>query len=88
MSIKRMISLLITAIMCITIVPVQTVSAEDNNEITIWDGSVDRGWFDAEETAFHISTGAELMGLMSLSREDKINSNQTIYIDQDIYGHL
>lgn len=62
------------------------VSAESETEdIAIWDGTYDTSWYDGEEKEFHITTAEEFAGFAELSNAEKLSSEQTIYLEADIY---
>lgn len=59
-------------------------AVEETAEITVWDGTYDTAWYDAEVSEMHINTAEELAGLAQLVNNGKSMEGQTIILDSDI----
>ena len=76
---KPLISILLSAIITVFCFPTQLAHAEDSGEITIWDGTADTSWYDADEKEVHIHTAEQLAGIFAHPTE-----GMTFYLEKDI----
>ena len=51
---------------------------------TVWNGTADTSWYDAEETEFHIKTPEEFAGFAKEVQSGRSMEGKTIYLDCDI----
>lgn len=77
---KHLISLLLSVIITLLCFPMQIAySADSEEEITIWNGTADTSWYDADEKEVHIHTAEQLAGIFAHPTE-----GMTFYLEKDI----
>lgn len=62
-----------------------TPQTGQTKSVNPWDGTVDTGWYDSRETAFHLSTPQQLAGLAQLVNNGNTFEGKKIYLDNDIF---
>ena len=87
---RRLLSVLLCALLCIGLIPATVFAAEE--EPDKWDGTADTSWYNETDTEFHIKTAEQLAGFAELTNIGIDTSpstgntfeNKTIYLDCDV----
>lgn len=78
---KKSIVFFVCVLVAFLFAPVQNANAQ-----SVWDGSIDDGWYDDSQSDFYIYTAEELAGLASLVNSNTSNfSGKTIHLEADIW---
>ena len=88
MKFTKLVALFGSMLMISTYLPTEFVCAEDAEqqpEVSIWDGTFDTGWYDEEELEYHITTAAEYAGITSLSLNSQLTfEGKIIFLETDL----
>lgn len=76
--------LLTTAVVCVADVRNAYAGDAAASAISVWDGTVDKSWFDNSQSEFTITTAAQLAGLAEWVNEGTIFEGKTIKLGADI----
>lgn len=75
--------LLTTAVVCVA--DIHNAYADDATaSVSVWDGTVDKSWFDNSQSEFTITTAAQLAGLAKWVNEGTTFEGKTIKLGADI----
>ena len=66
MKFQKMVSVLLTGLICFTSISFVPVTADETTDVIVWDGSADSVWYNDTDTEVYISTAEELAGLSKL----------------------
>lgn len=80
---KKLLSILLTAALIFTMLPV-TFSTAYADEPEIWDGTTDTSWYNPSESEFTLTTAAQLAGLAELVNGGNTFIDKTIKLGADI----
>lgn len=92
---KKIVSLSLVLALCLSLLPMTALAEEETQEpqepqtAETWGDKADTTWYDGHEsdTAYHITTAAQLAGLAKLVNADPGTTNfagKTFYLDNDI----
>lgn len=92
---KKIVSLSLVLALCLSLLPMTALAEEETQEpqepqtAETWGDKADTNWYDGHEsdTAYHITTAAQLAGLAQLVNADPGTTNfagKTFYLDNDI----
>lgn len=76
--------LLTTAVVCVADVRNAYAGDATASAISVWDGTVDKSWFDNSQSEFTITTAAQLAGLAEWVNEGTTFEGKTIKLGADI----
>lgn len=76
--------LLTTAVVCVADVRNAYAGDAAASAISVWDGTVDKSWFDNSQSEFTITTAAQLAGLAEWVNEGTTFEGKTIKLGADI----
>lgn len=76
--------LLTTAVVCVADVRNAYAGDATASAISVWDGTVDKSWFDNSQSEFTITTAAQLAGLAEWVNEGTVFEGKTIKLGADI----
>ena len=85
MKFKKMVSVLLTGLICFTSISFVPVTADETTDVIVWDGSADSFWYNDTDTEFYISTAEELAGLSKLVNSGNSMEGKVIHLTNDIY---
>ncbi len=92
---KKIVSLSLVLALCLSLLPMTALAEEETQEpqepqtAETWGDKADTAWYDGHEsdTAYHITTAAQLAGLAKLVNADPGTTNfagKTFYLDNDL----
>ena len=85
MKFQKMVSVLLTGLICFTSISFVPVTADETTDVIVWDGSADSFWYNDTDTEFYISTAEELAGLSKLVNSGNSMEGKVIHLTNDIY---
>lgn len=76
---KRLLSIILTVCMVLTLLPTTTLAAS-----TAWNGTADTSWYNVDQNSFILTTGEQLAGLAVLVNGGNTFGGKTIQLGADI----